>query len=158
MTTDTAGNMQVSDSKGNITNIKSDKGGFDAKSSDGTEVHLDNGSMTSKDAKGNSTSVGASEVTESELGLPFYPGSNPFGHSDIKINSPGAEMYTSVRSTADAPEKVVGFYKDKVTKPQTMSSEKSAMVTGKLPNGHTAIISASVTDGKTQISVSVSSK
>ncbi len=115
--------------------------------------------MTMKNEKGEVSSMGVSDVSEIELGLPFYPGSSSIKGRDMKINADGKQTYLSARTTSDSPEKVVEFYKSKVKDPQTTSAAKFGSVIGKLEDGRDVNLMAMLKDdGTTEVQVSVSGK
>lgn len=156
VTTDGQGNMSVTDDKGNKVDMKVGEEGWSAKTNDGAEVKVDKSGMTGKNEKGETYSMGTSAVTESELGLPFYPGSVQVEGRDMKIKSGDKESFVSVRSTSDSGDKVVAFYKEKVKEPATSSAGDMSAVGGKLDDGRTVAIMAIKKDGKVEVQVSVS--
>jgi len=87
---------------------------------DGTKakVELSGGtaSITSTDAGGKTTTMemGGAKVTEAELGLPFYPGTQPLESQSTRLSSPDGNMYTVGLHSDDASDKVAGFYRDKL--------------------------------------------
>ena len=120
--------------------------------------------MSASDGKGNSTNMGAGVVTESALGLPFYPGSEEGKDSGLSMKSedPKAKSVISSRSTKDDPDKVIAFYKDKITGGQSSSANaggtKVAGITGgKLSNGAEANVTA-INDGKRDTVIMVTVK
>lgn len=55
-----------------------------------------------------------SEVTESDLGLPFYPGSTEDASGTKFMDTAKDTTVLSKRSTKDSPKKVIDFYISKV--------------------------------------------
>lgn len=97
---------------------------------DGTKARVDLSSRSAKitttDASGKTThvEVGAARVDESELGVPFYPGTKPGEGESSKISSPDGNLYTVVLHSADPADKVAAFYRDKL---KTLSAGKQMM-------------------------------
>jgi len=156
VTTDMKGNVTVTDKTGKTTDFKTNSDGWEAKSTDGSEVKVDKGGVTGKTAEGGTYSMGASEVSEQELGLPFYPGSAKVDGRDMKVDNKGEKTFSAVRTTSDTIVKVVDFYKDKVAEAATTTSDQFGMVSGKLEDGRKASISAIPHDGKVEITITVS--
>lgn len=98
------------------------------------------------DSKGNKFNMGGS-VTETDLGLPFYPGSNEKPNGSMVAEENGQKSVMSARTTKDEPAKVGEFYKAKLQTPNDSNMNtgdtKIAMVTGKLSDGSEVTISAS---------------
>lgn len=156
VTTDMKGNVSVTDKTGKTTDFKTNSEGWEAKSTDGTEVKVGKEGVTGKTAEGGTFSMGASDVSEQELGLPFYPGSARIDGRDMKVDNKGEKTFSSVRSTSDTIVKVVEFYKDKVTEAATTTSDQFGMVSGKLEDGRKASISAIPHEGKVEVTITVS--
>ena len=87
-------------------------------SKDGTQAKVDMSSggmkITTTDAAGkvSQMEMGTAKVSETDLGLPFYPGTKPKEGEMTKISSPEGSMVTVVLHTDDAPDKVAAFYRD----------------------------------------------
>lgn len=158
VTQDASGNMTIDDGKGTKTEIQTGKDGWSAKSSDGTEVKIDGGSITTTNNKGETSSVGGSTVSESELGIDFYPGSKETSGKDMKIDADGKLTYLSNRTTTDSPEKVAEFYKAKVKGAATTSAGSMSTVSGKLDSGAEIMVMAINKDGETSVQISTSKK
>ncbi len=99
-------------------------------SKDGTQakVDLSQGGMkvTTTDASGKTTQMemGNAKITEADLGLPFYPGSQPKEGSSMRIvNGPAQSLQLGLHSD-DAPDKVAAYYRDKL---KSMSEGKQLM-------------------------------
>jgi len=99
-------------------------------SKDGTQakVNMSEGGLkvTTTDASGKSTQMemGNAKISETELGLPFYPGTKPTEGSSMRIvNGNNTSMQIGLHSD-DAPDKVAAFYRDKL---KAMSEGKQLM-------------------------------
>lgn len=136
-------------------------------SKDGSEVKVStpqgemtasskDGSYTYKDDKGNEVTA-KTNVTEEELGLPFYPGSSAKDGGGIVSNENGRKSVFCTRTTSDDPEKVIAFYKDKIQEPKdtsaTMGELKSATLTGKLNGAEIQVTAVKQGAEMTQISI-----
>lgn len=131
MQQDTSGGMTVTDDKGNKIQVNTNGGG-----------------MTTTDANGNKSSWGVGDVSEKDLGVPFYPSSQPQEHGDLKADTPEQTSFTSMRTTSDPAQKVVDFYKDELTKAGytvegTMVSGEVGSVSGK--KGDADVVSVTFT-------------
>jgi len=154
---DSQGNVTVEDGKGNKVDYKTNKdGSYSMKSDTGAEFKGDASGFTGKDDKGNEMSMGTSTVTEAQLGVPFYPGSDAVSGKDMQVVADGKQSYVSFRSTSDSPEKVAEFYKGKVKGPTVTSSASNSAVTGKLDSGADFMMFARVDGGKTEIQIATS--
>jgi|GEM_PF-3904133 len=87
-----------------------------------------------------------SSVTEAQLGLPFYTGSQEMPNASATMEMPDGKSVRSVRTTKDDPVQVCNFYNDKIVNKQGTHSEasgnKAAGLTGKLGDGSDVAISA----------------
>lgn len=120
--TDANGNSATILGNGQQITIKEDKGASTVVANDGV--------VKSNDEKGNSLEVGTG-VSESDLGVPTYPGSTDTKNS-MKSHTAQDATVMSVRETADAPDKVLAFYIDKLGKPASqMTSDALTMGTWK---------------------------
>jgi hypothetical protein len=124
----------------------------------GNKVDVNKGGWTSKSADGSTASLGTAQITESELGLPFYPGSESTTGRDTKIEAKGKVSVICYRTTGDDPSKVGEFYKDKIKDATSTSSGEMAMVSGKLADGRRVAVMAMKKDGKTEIQASSSNE
>jgi hypothetical protein len=72
--------------------------------------------MTTTDASGKTTQLemGTARVSESDIGLSFYPGTRPRDGEASRISSPEGTTYTVMLHSEDAPDKVAGFYREKL--------------------------------------------
>ena len=85
--------------------------------------------MTSTDASGKTTQIdiGAAKVTEADIGLSFYPGTQPREGGSTKMSTPDGTTYTVTLHSDDAPDKIAGFYRDKL---KLQAEGKQFMETG----------------------------
>jgi len=72
--------------------------------------------ITTTDASGKTTQMEMSgaTVTEADLGVPFYPGAKPGEGEATKFSGPDGSAYMIVLHSADATDKVVAFYRDRL--------------------------------------------
>ncbi|TAN48613.1 MAG: hypothetical protein EPN19_15735 [Betaproteobacteria bacterium] len=97
---------------------------------DGTKakVDLSAGStrITTTDASGKTTQMemGGAKVGETELGVPFYPGTKPGEGESSKVSTPDGSMYTVVLHSADPADKVAAFYRERL---KSLSTGKQFM-------------------------------
>ena len=97
---------------------------------DGTKakVDLSGGSarITTTDASGKTSQIemGAAKVGEAEVGVPFYPGASPTEGGSSKVSTPEGSMYSVFLQSADSPDKVAAFYRDRL---KAMSAGKQMM-------------------------------
>jgi opacity protein-like surface antigen len=89
-----------------------------AKDGGSAKVNLGDGGikMTTTDASGKTTQleIGTAKVSEADIGLPFYPGTQPRDGETTKVKSTDGTMFTVILHSEDAPDKVAGFYRDKL--------------------------------------------
>ena len=160
----TTGDMTVTDKDGKTTEIQRDGDSVTAKSSDGTEVKIEDGKVSGVNEKGEKFEGGAMTVSEAELGLPFYPGSKEMEYGSSKMDSAEGTSLSMNRSTTDTPEKVIEFYKSKFKDPQTFNSSADgatqAQVGGKLADGADAAVIALREKGgaTTQVMITIQRK
>jgi hypothetical protein len=97
------------------------------------KVDMSGGSMkvTTTDAAGkvSQVEIGGAKVSETDLGVPFYPGSQPRDGESSKVSSPDGSMATVTLHTGDAADKVAAFYRDKL-KAQAEGKQFTDMNTG----------------------------
>jgi hypothetical protein len=122
-------------------------------SKDGTQakVNMTEGGMkiTTTDASGKATQMemGSAQVSEAELGVPFYPGTKPKEGGSMRMVS-GAQHHLQVAlHSDDPPDKVATFYRDKL---KAMSDGKQMM---DMSAGEGAMLS--VIDDKTKSAIQV---
>jgi len=152
---DANGSVSVSGDKSKIT-YTDEKGNV-------ASVDTNGGKTTIDDGKGGSVTMGAGQVSEGDLGVPFYPGSKETAMASGMIESGGEKMVTSMRTTTDDPGKVSDFYKEKVKNPQISNANSGGNVvsgmTGKLDDGSDFNLSATKTGtADTQITIVVKRK
>ena len=82
------------------------------------KVDLSSGGVkiTTTDASGkvSQMEMGSAKVSEADLGLPFYPGTQPKEGAMTKISTPEGSAVTVMLHSTDAPDKVAAFYRDKL--------------------------------------------
>lgn len=158
VTTDGAGNMTVTDKDGNKVNVQTSRdGSWSAKSSKGEEFKSTKDGISVTNEKGETATMGLSSVSEQDLSLPFYPGSSAVENRDMRVQADGGKTFLSVRTTRDAPSKVLDFYKGKVKDAALTSTDKFGSINGKLEDGRNVMVMALTQDsGVTEIQISVS--
>lgn len=76
-------------------------------------VHTDNnGHFTMNTPLGAVHTVSSATFTESELGIPIYPGAEP-SKDGVRMNVEGKTVITAIFLTPDSVDQVAAFYKDK---------------------------------------------
>jgi hypothetical protein len=99
-----------------------------AKDGSQAKVDLSTGGMkvTTTDAAGKTTQMemGNAQISEADLGLPFYPGAKPTEGSSMRIVNGGNSSLQLGLHSDDAPDKVAAFYRDKL---KAMSEGKQLM-------------------------------
>ncbi|MES2960022.1 MAG: hypothetical protein V4792_17670 [Pseudomonadota bacterium] len=89
-------------------------------SKDGTQAKVDLSGggvkISTADASGkvSQMEMGLAKVSEADIGLPFYPGTAPKEGEMTKITTPEGSVVTVMLHSDDAPDKVAGFYRDKL--------------------------------------------
>lgn len=122
-------------------------------SKDGTQakVNLSEGGMkvTTTDAAGKTTNMemGNAQISEAEVGVPFYPGTKPKEGGSMRIVSGDARSLQVGLHRDDAPDKVAAFYRDKL---KALSDGKQMM---DMSSGDGAMLS--VVDDKTKSAIQV---
>lgn len=95
------------------------------------------------------------DISEAELGVPFYPGSEIDSKgSNFKNVTDAIKDYETARTTSDTPKQVADFYLDKVKGSKAVGGGDTMMVNGKLESGAVFSLVASKKDGKTAVKVS----
>jgi hypothetical protein len=105
--------------------------------------------ITTTDASGKATQMemGSAQVSEAELGVPFYPGTKPKEGGSMRMVS-GAQHHLQVAlHSEDTPDKVLAFYRDKL---KAMSDGKQMM---DMSAGEGAMLT--VIDDKTKSAIQV---
>jgi hypothetical protein len=106
--------------------------------------------ITTTDASGKTSQMemGSAKVTEADLGVPFYPGTQPAEGQATRVTTPDGTMVTVGLLSPDAPDKVAAFYRDKL-KAQSEGKQFMDMSDG---SGGTTIM---LNDDKTSAAVQV---
>lgn len=162
------GHLTVKDDKGTVVDVQTQDGKMTFKDDKGTVTSIDSksdgkGNVTITAHDGKETYDYGKAVTEADLGVPFYPGSQE-SKTDAHMATAEQTVVVSTRTTTDDPSKVLEFYKDKVKTDApgaaTISTNEMATVSGKLADGGTITIIASknTSDKLTTIQVSVTKK
>jgi len=87
---------------------------------DGTKAKVDLSSggarITTTDASGKTSQVemGAASVTESDVGVPFYPGTKPLEGQATRVSTPDGSAVMVALHSDDAPAKVAEFYRERL--------------------------------------------
>lgn len=85
---------------------------------DGTSAKVDiaEGSvrMTTTDASGKTSEyqMGSADVTEKDVGVPFYPGAKALEGQSSRLTTPDGSTVSIGLRSGDAPAKVAGFYRE----------------------------------------------
>ena len=99
-------------------------------SKDGTQAKVDlsqggvKASMTDASGKTTQMEMGNAQISEAEIGLPFYPGAKPKEGASMRIVNGGNSALQLGLHSDDAPDKVAAFYRDKL---KAMSEGKQLM-------------------------------
>ena len=107
--------------------------------------------ITSTDASGKSTQfeMGSAQVTESDIGVPFYPGTKPREGESSKMAAADSTMFTVMLHADDAPDKVAAFYRDQL---RGRAQGKQFLETS-ADGSHTLMLSDDQTKSVTQVMV-----
>ena len=139
------------DSQGNKVSVERGSNDVKIQTKDGSyEATNDGKSVTMKTDSGTVSMNSGVKVSEDDLGAPFYPGSEDNGQSqNMEIN--GKKTFVSLRTTSDSPEKVIEFYKGKLTGVESSSNVQGfSMITAKVGDRR-VMVQASNDGGKTTI-------
>jgi hypothetical protein len=123
---------------------------------DGTKakVDLSGGSarITTTDASGKTSQMemGGAKVGETELGVPFYPGTKPGEGESTRISTPDGNMYTVVLHSTDPVDKVAAFYRDRL---KGMSAGKQFMEMSGGDGGANLVLSDEKAKSMVQVNV-----
>ena len=104
-------------------------------SKDGTAAKVDlsggTAKITTTDASGKTSQMefGGAQVSEAELGVPFYPGTKPADGGASKIVTPDGTAFTVNLHSDDPTDKVAAFYRDKL-KAQSQGKQFMDMSSG----------------------------
>jgi hypothetical protein len=106
-----------------------------AKDGAAAKVDLSQGAMkvTTTDASGKTMQMemGNAQVSEAELGVPFYPGSKTLEGGSMRMVNAGTSALRVGLHSDDAPDKVAAFYRDKLK----AMSEGKQLVDMSMPDG-----------------------
>ena len=122
---------------------------------DGTQAKVDMTSggikISTTDASGkvSQMEMGTAKVSEADVGLPFYPGTQPREGEMTKVSTPEGSMVTVTLHSDDAPAKVAGFYRDKL-KAQAEGRQFTEMSTA---DAHTLMLADDKSKQLTQVTV-----
>lgn len=122
---------------------------------DGTQAKVDmsGGGMkiTTTDAAGkvSQMEMGTAKVSEADVGLPFYPGTQPREGEMTKVSTPEGSMVTVTLHSDDTPDKVAGYYRDKL-KAQAAGRQFTEMSAG---DAHTLMLADEKSKQLTQVTV-----
>lgn len=139
------------DANGNTVSVEHGTKDVKIQTKDGSyEATNDGKSVTMKTDSGTVSMNSGVKVSEADLGAPFYPGSEDNGQSqNMEVN--GKKTFVSLRTTADSPEKVIEFYKGKLTGIESSSNVQGfSMITAKVGDRR-IMVQASNDGGKTTI-------
>lgn len=134
---------------------------------DGTKARVDLSAgsvrMTTTDASGKTSQLemGSAKVTESDVGVPFYPGAKvPEGQSSRIATPDGTTVSIGLRSS-DAPAKVADFYREKL-KAQAegkqftdMSGADGAVMLALADDTNRSVIQVMVTKGESDTDIQI---
>jgi len=121
---------------------------------DGTKAKVDlsggTARITTTDAAGKTSQVemGGANVTESDVGIPFYPGTKPLEGQAMRISTPDGSAVTVALHSDDAPAKVAAFYRERL-KAQAEGKQLMDMSGG---DGNTTLVLA---DDKAKATIQV---
>jgi hypothetical protein len=123
---------------------------------DGTQAKVDlsggSAKITTTDASGKTSQMemGGARVGESELGVPFYPGTKPAEGQSSKVSTPDGTMYTVMLNSSDPVDKVAAFYRDRL---KGMSAGKQFMEMSGGDGGANLVLSDQQAKSTVQVNV-----
>lgn len=87
--------------------------------------------ITTTDAAGKTSQLelGTAQVTEADLGVPFYPGSKMMDGQSTRMSTPEGTAVTVGLQSSDPPAKVAGFYRERL-KAQAEGKQFTEMSSG----------------------------
>lgn len=150
------GSRVTMDSNGSSMTVHDDRGNISTFNAD------NKGEMSMTDGKGGTLEFGQGDVSEADLGVPFYPRSSE-GAAGMtsKVETDKEKIVTSVRTSKDDPSKILAFYQPKVMNPSqssaTSGSTKVASISGTLEDG-TEITIGATKDGDNDTQIIVTTK
>jgi zinc ribbon protein len=102
-----------------------------------------------------SMTVGKTQVTEEELGIPIYPGAEP-EQGSMRLGSAKGSMETFVFRTKDSPQRVIEFYRDKMgDKMEYLTTPQGGMITSAKSEKEGYMITVGKDDDKGDTVISV---
>jgi hypothetical protein len=132
-------------SDGSSANMKIDGGGISihANGDQGKGFDLD---LSEKNFKMKAESDGSKfennvEVTEREVGLPFYPDSEEVRIACFKAETDKETVSFAARRSGDPEEKILDFYREKLVSPETKKEEKKTELHSKSKSGEEFVVS-----------------
>lgn len=123
---------------------------------DGTQAKVDlsagSTKITTTDASGKTSQMemGGAKVGESDLGVPFYPGTKPGEGQSSKVSTPDGTMYTVMLNSSDPADKVAAFYRDRL---KGMSAGKQFMEMSGGDGGASLVLSDEKAKSMVQVNV-----
>mgnify|MGYP001428809105 CR=1 FL=1 len=93
---------------------------IEGQAKDGTKASVDlsggTAKVTTTDASGKSSTMewGGAQISEADLGVPFYGGAKPREGGASRVATPQATTMTVSLQSSDAPDKVTAFYREKL--------------------------------------------
>lgn len=123
---------------------------------DGTQakVQLSEGSakISTTDASGKTTQMemGAAKVAEADVGVPFYPGTQPLEGQSTRVSGPDGTMVSVGLQSADPADKVAEFYRDKM---KSRSGGRQFMDMSGGDGTHTLMLADDKSQGAIQVHV-----
>jgi len=117
-------------------------------------------SVTFDDGKGHKMTSSAGQVSEADLGVPYYPGSSDIENGGVKMDSPEGTSVSSTRTTGDDVAKVLDFYKSELEKAGfkvggSMSSGDFGSVSGQKSENDVVSVGVTVDKDKKQTSITI---
>lgn len=111
-------------------------------------------SDTKKDESSAKPSDPKKDISEAELGVPFYPGSEYDAKgNNFKSVTDAVKEFDTQRTTSDTAKQVADFYMGKIKGAKMVGAGDTYKVDGKLDSGAAISCTASKQDGKTLIIV-----
>lgn len=151
------GTMTVETDEGTAT-IQGDGSKMTIKTDDGESVEVEGNTEggTIKSSDGGTVTYGKG-LSESELGVKFYPGSKETAGGGT-YTMEGATVSTSVRETSDEPDAVATFYTKELGKPSVETTQADATTLIWQKGNSTVTVVAGRDSGKTIVSITVANK
>ncbi|MBN9500889.1 MAG: hypothetical protein BGO01_00760 [Armatimonadetes bacterium 55-13] len=145
---DANGTRVSTSTDGNRTTVTDDKGNKLTFEGDGKQ-----GTYSVEDENGNKSTFGAStNITEAELGLAFYPGSEKIETGGAVFEDDKQRTVTCSFTSKDEPQAIVDFYKGKIKDAKSSMADvgetKAGGVSGKREDGSEVSLSISKETGK----------